>query len=96
VGAGLGAFTPANNAAVMLSAPRGRTGVVSGMVNMTRGFGTALGVALAGALYTATASEGLTPVFAALGVLAGIVAAGLLAGRWLAGSPVRSVVGLEY
>jgi MFS family permease len=49
VGAGLGLFTPANNAAV---AGRGRpdqAGVVSGMLNMTRGIGTALGVAAAGA-----------------------------------------------
>jgi EmrB/QacA subfamily drug resistance transporter len=49
VGAGLGLFTPANNATV---AGRGRpdqAGVVSGVLNMTRGVGTALGVAVAGA-----------------------------------------------
>jgi EmrB/QacA subfamily drug resistance transporter len=50
-GAGLGLFTPANNATV---AGRGRldqAGVVSGVLNMTRGLGTALGVAVAGACY---------------------------------------------
>jgi len=54
-GVGLGSFTPANNAGVMSTSPRGHAGVVSGMLNMTRGLGTALGVALAGALFTAGA-----------------------------------------
>jgi EmrB/QacA subfamily drug resistance transporter len=52
-GLGLGAFTPANNAGIMAASPPGHTGAVGGVLNMTRGFGTALGVALAGALYTA-------------------------------------------
>ncbi len=54
-GLGIGAFTPANNAAIMAAAPERRTGLVSGMLNMTRGFGTALGVAIAAMLYTAAA-----------------------------------------
>ena len=54
-GIGLGLFTPANNAAVMSASPRGHAGVTGGMLNMTRGLGTALGVALAGALFTAGA-----------------------------------------
>jgi EmrB/QacA subfamily drug resistance transporter len=85
IGAGLGAFTPANNAGTMLDAPAGRTGVLSGLLNMTRGLGTAAGVALAGALYTAAASiaastaahaslsgaaDGLAVVFGVLGALA--------------------------
>ncbi len=57
-GLGLGAFTPANNAMVMSRSPTGHTGVVSGVLNMTRGFGTALGVALASGLYTAAAGVG--------------------------------------
>ena len=55
MGLGLGSFTPANNAAVMSVSPPGHAGVIGGMLNMTRGLGTALGVALAGALFTAGA-----------------------------------------
>jgi EmrB/QacA subfamily drug resistance transporter len=56
-GLGLGAFTPANNATVMAASPKGHTGVVSGVLNMTRGIGTALGVAVAGALYLAAGTS---------------------------------------
>jgi len=55
MGLGLGSFTPANNAAVMSASPAGHAGVAGGVLNMTRGLGTALGVALAGALLTAGA-----------------------------------------
>ena len=48
VGLGLGAFTPANNAAIMASAPVAQTGVAGGVLNMTRGIGTSLGVAVTG------------------------------------------------
>jgi MFS family permease len=69
-GAGLGAFTPVNNALVMRAGPRSRAGVLSGVLNTTRTLGTALGVALAGALYTAAAGavggrSGATPLAAA-------------------------------
>jgi EmrB/QacA subfamily drug resistance transporter len=86
-GLGLGAFTPANNATIMSAAPKGHTGVISGTLNMTRGLGTALGVALASALYIAAsgatgasaspgaAASGLTAALAALAGLA--LAAGL-------------------
>ncbi|MHB8293378.1 MAG: MFS transporter [Acidimicrobiales bacterium] len=46
LGAGLGAFTPPNNAAIMGAAPRAQSGVASGMLNMTRGMGTSMGLAL--------------------------------------------------
>ncbi|HWC35299.1 MAG TPA: MFS transporter [Mycobacteriales bacterium] len=46
-GAGLGSFTPANNRAVMLAAPRGAASTAAGLLNMTRGLGTAAGTALA-------------------------------------------------
>ncbi|MCX6021347.1 MAG: MFS transporter [Chloroflexi bacterium] len=52
VGLGLGLFLPANNSAVMGSAPADRLGVVGGILNMTRGVGAALGVALTGAILT--------------------------------------------
>jgi EmrB/QacA subfamily drug resistance transporter len=51
VGTGLGLFTPANNAAIMASAPKDRAGVAAGVLNMARGLGTALGLALAGLVY---------------------------------------------
>jgi EmrB/QacA subfamily drug resistance transporter len=54
-GAGLGAFIPANNAGVMSAVARTRAGALSGVLNTTRGLGTALGVALASLLYTAVA-----------------------------------------
>jgi EmrB/QacA subfamily drug resistance transporter len=94
-GFGLGTFIPANNSTIMAAAPVGHAGVLSGILNMTRGIGTALGVALAGALYvaaaaageanpaTATASRGLTLATATLGALAlaGGLALRLDAGR---------------
>lgn len=52
-GAGLGAFTPANNAAIMGAAPDGRAGLVSGTLNVTRALGTALGIAVTSILYSA-------------------------------------------
>ncbi len=45
VGVGLGLFTPSNNAAIMAAAPREQSGAASGVLNMTRGMGTALGLA---------------------------------------------------
>ncbi|MGH9063486.1 MAG: DHA2 family efflux MFS transporter permease subunit [Acidimicrobiales bacterium] len=45
LGAGLGMFTPPNNAAIMGAAPREQSGVASGVLNMTRGMGTAMGLA---------------------------------------------------
>ncbi len=45
LGAGVGLFTPANNSAIMASAPPNRRGVAAGLLNMTRSLGTSLGVA---------------------------------------------------
>jgi EmrB/QacA subfamily drug resistance transporter len=50
VGAGLGVFTPPNNAAIMGAAPPDRVGVAGGILNMTRALGTAFGVAATGAV----------------------------------------------
>jgi hypothetical protein len=52
VGAGLGAFTPANNAAIMEAAPRSHSGLAGCILNMTRGLSAAPGVALTGAVFT--------------------------------------------
>ncbi|WP_174447615.1 MFS transporter [Streptomyces prunicolor] len=45
-GLGLGTFTPANNTMIMRGIPARASGTGGGLVNMTRGLGTALGVAL--------------------------------------------------
>jgi EmrB/QacA subfamily drug resistance transporter len=87
-GIGLGAFTPPNNAAIMGAAPHHQSGMASGILNMTRGMGTSLGLALAGLAYTIGAGAGeATPAGAALGYrdaalfLAVVaLAAGLIAG----------------
>jgi MFS family permease len=60
LGLGLGVFTPANNAVIMGAVPAGSSGTGGGLVNMARGLGTALGVALVTlALHTAR-SQGLS------------------------------------
>ncbi|MGH9208483.1 MAG: hypothetical protein ACRD1G_18350, partial [Acidimicrobiales bacterium] len=48
LGVGLGLFIPPNNSAVMSSPPREQLGVASGVLNTTRGLGTAMGLAIAG------------------------------------------------
>ncbi|MCX4452360.1 MFS transporter [Streptomyces sp. NBC_01728] len=45
-GVGLGTFTPANNTLIMGAIPERASGTGGGLVNMARGLGTALGVAL--------------------------------------------------
>ena len=86
VGLGLGLFTPPNNAAIMGSVPAGQSGLASGVLNMTRGIGTALGLALTGLVFdlaggrsSATSSVAhaftVTALFlAALAVVAGVIA----------------------
>jgi MFS family permease len=46
LGIGLGTYTPANNAEIMAAVPARDAAAAGGMVNMTRGIGTALGVAV--------------------------------------------------
>jgi EmrB/QacA subfamily drug resistance transporter len=72
IGAGLGLFTPSNNAAIMASAPRSESGVASGVLNMTRGMGTALGLALTGMVYglVAAPEQGLRVSMAFLAAVA--------------------------
>jgi len=45
-GLGLGIFGPANNAVIMRSSGSGSAAVLGGLVNMGRGIGTSLGIAL--------------------------------------------------
>ena len=108
-GAGLGVFIPVNNAAVMAGAPRARAGALSGILNTTRGVGTALGVTLAGLVYSATAhpaampqlaaGRGLGVTLAVLGAIAACAAAlasgAGLSARLLRGGRRRSPIGLR-
>jgi MFS family permease len=75
LGVGLGAFTPSNNTSIMASARPSESGVASGLLNMTRGLGTALGVALTGLVYE---REGFVPAMlflVAIALLAALLAA---------------------
>jgi hypothetical protein len=76
LGIGLGSYTPANNAEIMAAVPARDAAAAGGMVNMTRGIGTALGVAVvtlrlhAGALLRSP-DAGLALSMAALAAVAG-------------------------
>ncbi|MGH9018267.1 MAG: DHA2 family efflux MFS transporter permease subunit [Acidimicrobiales bacterium] len=50
VGLGLGLFVAPNNTTIMSAAPPSRAGTASGVLNMTRGLGTALGLSVIGAV----------------------------------------------
>jgi MFS family permease len=54
-GVGLGLFTPANNAAIMAAAPTAHAGSAGGVLNMTRGVGTSLGVAVTALVFAGAA-----------------------------------------
>lgn len=51
VGLGIGMFQAPNNSAVMGSAPRERSGIASGLLNLTRTVGQTTGIALLGAFW---------------------------------------------
>jgi len=51
IGVGIGSFTSPNNAAIMGAVRRDQSGMASGVLNMTRGMGTATGVALTGLVF---------------------------------------------
>jgi EmrB/QacA subfamily drug resistance transporter len=67
-GAGMGLFVAANNAATMLAAPPQRAGAAGGLLNMARGLGTALGVALTSLVFAS--GRGITSVALLLLVVA--------------------------
>jgi EmrB/QacA subfamily drug resistance transporter len=87
VGGGLGLFTAPNNATVMATVPPAQIGMASGIVNMSRGVGTALGLSLTGLLFTESGGASGSPIraahaftitalaLAAIAAAAGIVAA---------------------
>ncbi|PRY34114.1 MFS transporter [Umezawaea tangerina] len=70
LGFGLGVFTPANNAAVMAALPAGQAGLGGGLVNTTRGLGTALGIAVSTFVLHTGGAHALRTTFAVLAVVA--------------------------
>ena len=74
-GVGLGVFVPANNTVIMCSAGTASAAVLGGLVNMARGIGTTLGIALITLAMHATAGRaaGMAAVHGAR--LAGVVLA---------------------
>ena len=92
LGIGLGIYTPANNAEIMAAVPARDAAAAGGMVNMTRGIGTALGVAVvtlglhAGALLRSP-DAGLTLSMAALAAVALLGTAAALRARPVADGP---------
>jgi MFS family permease len=84
-GIGMGLFTSPNNASIMGAAPESHAGMASGVLNMTRGLGTALGLAVTGTVFTVAggdvdggAAHGFTVtayVLAAIAFGAGVVSA---------------------
>ena len=86
LGIGLGIFTPTNNAAIVAAAPRCDAGVVGGLLNMCRGLGTAVGLAvtslaLGGGVRSSSAGEVAGGFTTAMVVLVGVGVAGLVAAR---------------
>ena len=77
LGAGLGAFTPPNNASIMSAVPREQSGIASGILNMTRGMGTAMGVALTGLIFGLAAGISTAHAHSPALAAAGLVAAAL-------------------
>ncbi len=58
VGAGLGLFNSPNNAGIMAAVPARESGLASGLLNMSRGLGTAIGLAVTTAVFSALGGDG--------------------------------------
>ena len=100
IGVGMGLFTSPNNASIMGAAPAQHAGMASGVLNMTRGMGTALGLALTGSIFTVAGGDAgpmerashafsvtafvLALIAAAAGVVSGLRSNGILAQASLA------------
>ena len=102
VGVGMGLFTSPNNASIMGAAPGQHAGMASGVLNMTRGMGTALGLALTGTVFVLAGGDtggaagaehafsATTYVLAAIAAAAGLVSAARANGA-LASATLSSV-----
>jgi EmrB/QacA subfamily drug resistance transporter len=65
IGIGMGVFQSPNNSAIMGAAPRGRLGIVSGMLAITRTLGQTTGIAFLGAFWASSTFRAAGRVFAA-------------------------------
>ena len=97
----MGLFTSPNNASIMGAAPGQQAGMASGVLNMTRGTGTALGLAITGSIFVAAGGDSSAAgarhaftftayVLAVIAAAAGIVSA-LRANGELADATLSSV-----
>ncbi|HEY6782562.1 MAG TPA: MFS transporter [Candidatus Dormibacteraeota bacterium] len=77
-GAGMGLFVAANNAATMSAAPPHRAGTAGGLLNMARGIGVALGVALPSLVFAS--GRGFTSV--AVLLLGAAILAAVISVTW--------------
>jgi MFS family permease len=75
IGLGLGVFAPSNNAAIMRSVPVCDSASAGGVINMTRGLGTAVGISLV------TLTSHLAGARLSIGALLAVAVLGLLAVR---------------
>ena len=57
VGIGMGLFTSPNNASIMGAAPEQQAGMASGVLDVTRGIGTALGLAVTGTIFVGAGGD---------------------------------------
>ncbi len=88
LGIGIGLFTPSNNTALLRAVPRTSAGEASGLLNMSRGLGTAIGLAATSLVLTLTIHSSTSHAFTvAAGVLAGVAAATCALTARDAGSP---------
>lgn len=94
VGLGLGLFTSPNNAAIMGAAPDEQAGMASGVLNMTRGLGTALGLAVTASVFAGNGGNDHTESLAAHAfsvtamVLAGVAGLTMLVAALRQGGPL--------
>ncbi|MDE3023450.1 MAG: MFS transporter [Pseudomonadota bacterium] len=72
LGAGMGLFIPANNASVMGLAPSTHLGLAGGLLNMMRGLGGSLGVAIVSLVLLLNGSNGMDIETGHIHTLAGI------------------------
>jgi EmrB/QacA subfamily drug resistance transporter len=96
-GAGLGLFISPNNAGIMAAVPARQSGLASGLLNMSRGLGTAMGLAVTTAVFSALGGDGGTPsgvrsaVSVTFLVLAGVaLVAGMITALGSSSHPLRT------
>ena len=92
LGVGLGTYIPADNTAIMTAIPPRQAAAAGGMVNMARGLGTALGVAVVTLTLHAAAQLGQAPAGpkVAMAALAVCALASAWAGRRVGTGRVRA------